>query len=76
METFNTSYHPMISLRRPGTLGSDGLVNSLFRLLSVSRTANVTMYINFFILLVSFASCRNKDAEVIEKELSSGVILI
>ena len=73
MKTLNTSYLPMISLLRTEAFGSYAWVNSLFYLLSVSRTANVTMYLTFFILLFSLSSCGNKNAEDIEKELSNGV---
>ena len=76
MKTLNTSYHPVISLRITEAFGSYAWVNSLFCLLSVSRTAKVTMYLTFFILLVSLSSCGNKNAEDIEKELSNGVVLI
>lgn len=48
----------------------------MFRLLSVSRVANGTIYITFFILLALLSSCGNKNAEDIENELSSGVVLI
>ena len=66
----------MISLRRTEACGLYVWINSLFRLLSVSRIANGTMCITLFFLFVSLSSCGNKDAEDIEKELSSGVVLI
>lgn len=76
MKKFNTTYPPVISLQRTEAFGSYAWVNSLFRLLSVSRVANGTIYITFFILLALLSSCGNKNAEDIENELSSGVVLI
>lgn len=66
----------MISLRSPKALDSYALVYSMSRLLSVSRVVDGTMYLIVFILLASLLSCGNKNAEDIEKELRSGVVLI
>lgn len=66
----------MISLRRTEAFGSYAWINSLFRSLSVSRIANGTIYLTLFVLFASLSSCGNKNAEDIEKELSSGVVLI
>ncbi len=76
MKTLNTSYQPMISLRKTAAFGSYIWVNSFFRLFSVFRAANGATYLSLFILLVSLSSCGNKNAEDIEKELSSRVVLI
>lgn len=76
MQTLNTSYQPIISLRRTKAFGSYTWANSFFHVLSAHGVKNGAMYLTFFILLVFLTSCGNKNAEDLEKELSSGVVLI